>query len=110
MEASLSLIEQVGMARIAALLADRIAYLDERLRELPGWQIVTPPAPDRRAGIVTIRAEQGPETAATAYRQLMAKSVVCANRGGGLRLSPHWYTPFEVLDRGMGMLSDLAGR
>jgi len=33
---------------------------------------------------------------------------VCAQRGGGIRFSPHFYTPEHVIDETLGLLHDLA--
>ena len=32
------------------------------------------------------------------HRRLTEAGVVCALRGGGVRLSPHFYTPYEQFD------------
>ncbi|MEJ2576006.1 MAG: aminotransferase class V-fold PLP-dependent enzyme [Gammaproteobacteria bacterium] len=98
MEASLSLIEEVGSARIATRLAERLAWLDERLRGRIDWRVATPSEPERRAGIFTL-VPASPAIAEAAYQHLVARSVVCANRGGGIRFSPHWHTPTAVLER-----------
>jgi len=34
----------------------------------------------------------------------MNQGVICAPRGGGIRFSPHFYTPQQVLDRAIGIL------
>ena len=35
----------------------------------------------------------------------MARRCLCAQRGGGVRFSPHFYTPFEDLDRAMDLVA-----
>jgi hypothetical protein len=42
----------------------------------------------RRAGIVTFVSERVDN--ATLYSNLIAGGVICAQRGGGIRLSPHF--------------------
>ena len=38
----------------------------------------------------------------------MARQVLCAQRGGGLRFSPHFYTPMADLDRAMDLVAEVA--
>ena len=57
----------------------------------------------RRSGIVTFRLEGG-EPQDSVYRRLMSAGVVCASRGGGVRFSPHFYTPLSDLDRAVEKL------
>ncbi|HBZ99729.1 MAG TPA: aminotransferase, partial [Pseudomonas sp.] len=37
-----------------------------------------------------------------------AAQVVCALRGGGIRFSPHFYTPQRVIDETLALLHELA--
>ncbi|MGB1222104.1 MAG: aminotransferase class V-fold PLP-dependent enzyme, partial [Alcanivoracaceae bacterium] len=80
-------------------LQHNVTYLLAQLEQRPGVEILSPRAPDRRAGIVTFRVD-GHDTEAL-YRQLQAAGVVCAKRGGGIRLSPHFYTPESVMDQAL---------
>ena len=106
LEASLSLLEEVAMERVAAELDERIEWLCQGLGELDGVDILSPTTPDRRAGILTFRL-QGWDNAAL-FEQLKAEQVVCALRGGGIRFSPHFYTPQRVIDETMALLQELA--
>jgi hypothetical protein len=38
----------------------------------------------------------------------MQRRVLCAQRGGGIRFSPHFYTPVEVIDRALGEVLEIA--
>ena len=105
LEASLSLIEESGIGPIASAIGERIAYLIDRIDRL-GLELLSPRAPDRRAGIVTFRIPG--RDSAKLYRGLMGRRVLCAQRGGGIRFSPHFYTPISVLDRAMDAVIDLA--
>lgn len=106
LEASLSLLEEVGMERVAAELDERIEWLCQGLGELDGVDILSPTTPDRRAGILTFRL-QGWDNAAL-FERLKAEQVVCALRGGGIRFSPHFYTPQRVIDETVALLQELA--
>ena len=102
LSASLELLLEVGEQRIQEALQQRTAYLLQSLGRLPGVRILSPAAPERRAGIVTFRIE-GCDTNQL-FEQLKDAGVICAARGGGIRWSPHFYTSQEVLDRALGTL------
>ncbi|MDF1821780.1 MAG: aminotransferase class V-fold PLP-dependent enzyme [Alcanivoracaceae bacterium] len=99
LSASLSLLLEVGMNTVWEQLQHNVTYLLAQLEQRPGVEILSPRAPDRRAGIVTFRVD-GHDNEAL-YRQLQAAGVVCAKRGGGIRLSPHFYTPESVMDQAL---------
>lgn len=89
LHASLSLLLELGMATVSRLVLDNAAYLLERLEQSEQLELVTPTAPNRYAGIVTFRLrEEGP---VRLWQYLSEHGVVCAQRGGGIRLSPHFY-------------------
>jgi selenocysteine lyase/cysteine desulfurase len=60
----------------------------------------------RRAGIVTFRVP-GVEQQAI-YKALMERNLMCASRGGGLRFSPHFYTPEEQLEGAVALTLEVA--
>ncbi len=103
--ASLSLLQEIGMHEVQHLILTNSAYTMEALRSIEGVSIITPQAEDRRAGIVTCHID-GQDHAAL-YQQLMAQQVICAPRGGGIRFSPHFYTPRERIDAAVSTLAEL---
>lgn len=106
LEASLSLLEEVGLDAVWKALRSRVDYTIEQI-DRAGYTLLTPRDPDRRAGIVTFSV---PGTAPEAlHRALMAHRVLCAPRGGGIRFSPHFYTPFEVIEGAFRVVSEVAG-
>lgn len=107
LEASLSLLEEVGMHQVAASLNERMEWLRAGLHQLPGIELLSPAQPERSAGIVTFRLAGSANQAL--FEQLRAEQVVCALRGGGIRLSPHFYTPAGVIDDTLALLRSLAG-
>ena len=78
LEASLSLLEEVGINRVAAAIAQRVEHTMEHVDRL-GLELLSPRSPARRAGIITFRAP-GVDSAEL-YRRLMAERVLCAHRG-----------------------------
>ncbi|NQY83701.1 MAG: aminotransferase class V-fold PLP-dependent enzyme [Alcanivorax sp.] len=101
LDASLSLFQELGMDTVARALAERIDYLDSALRDR-GAEVLSPAQTERRAGIVTFRLMD--EAPADTRARLQAGGVVCAERGGGVRFSPHFYTDYSVMDRAVALL------
>lgn len=107
MEASLALLEEVGAERIASDLSARVDRLIE-LIDARGLELLSPREPGRRAGIVTFRVPG--KDSARLHHELMARRVLCAHRGGGVRFSPHFYTPYTVIDHATKILDKLLDR
>lgn len=107
LEASLSLIEEVGTAEIAASIETRVAQL-VRLIDQAGFELLSPRAADQRAGIVTFQVPEVDQQ--TLYQNLMHRGLMCASRGGGLRFSPHFYTPENQLERAIELTKQTAVR
>lgn len=105
LEASLALLEEVGLAQVASLIEARIARLHAGIAALPGASLLSPPEPARRAGILTFSLVgwEHPRL----FEALKQQQVVCAQRGGGIRLSPHFYTPEQVIEETLELLRRL---
>ena len=105
LDASLSLLLETGMDAVHAAVAERvdrlIALIDQR-----GFVLLSPREPERRAGIVTFRVPGADPQAL--YRALMGLGVICAQRGGGVRFSPHFYTPESVLESAVDITASAA--
>lgn len=97
--ASLSLIEEVGIDRIEQQLLERARHLLSRIAASPHLTAITDGRPGRYAGIVTLQSRRQPPE--LLHRRLSEQGVVCAPRAGGIRFSPHFYTPIEQLDRAL---------
>ncbi|PQJ95346.1 aminotransferase class V-fold PLP-dependent enzyme [Chromatium okenii] len=104
LEASLSLLEEIGLETIWQELQARTAYLIALLDQR-GFELLTPRDPARRAGIITFNVPDLP--ADQLYSALMARQVLCAQRGGGIRFSPHFYTPLAVIDAAVAVIDEL---
>jgi selenocysteine lyase/cysteine desulfurase len=96
LNASLSLILEFGMDYIENEILKRSEYLFDKIKARSELELITSSSQGRYAGIVTFR-RTGIDSALL-YKHLMQKKVLCAHRSGGIRLSPHFYTPYEQLD------------
>ena len=101
--ASLSLFEEIGVETIEQRVLDRSRDLMDRIRAIRALRLVTPHAAGRFAGIVTFRIDSiAPDEA---YRALTESGVICAARAGGIRFSPHFFTPLDQLDRALHIVN-----
>lgn len=103
LDAALGLLLEQPAEQRGRRLLQLTGRLQDGLREIPGLDPVTPDEDTRRAGIVTVRCTRVP--ADRVLRTLRKNEIIAAPRGGGLRLSPHYYTPFEQIDRTLDVLS-----
>ena len=108
LDASLSLLEEVGMREVGRALAERIDHLQHELSAMPGIELLSPTDPFRQAGIMTFRAN-GWENAAL-FQRLKDEQIVCALRGGGIRLSPHFYTRPDIIEQTLTVVRGLLAR
>ncbi len=106
LQASTELILEIGVTTIQHELNLRIDYLSKELAKLtPNLSILTPPEPFRRAGILTFQINGLNHS--QLHRQLMNKQVICAQRAGGIRFSPHFHTPYSALEQALAITKSL---
>ncbi|AXA68160.1 MULTISPECIES: aminotransferase class V-fold PLP-dependent enzyme [Pseudomonas] len=106
LEASLSLLEDAGMEQVGKDLLARIELLDSHIRRLPGAVLHSPANVERRSGILTFSLEGWDNR--QLFERLKTADVVCAQRGPGIRLSPHFYTSEHVLEQTLDLVGALA--
>ena len=106
--ASLSLILELGVEQIHQLTDEKLQYLLSRLQSRDDIEIISAYDQHQRAGIVTFRIQSwAASDHEELYRQLMAKKIICAPRGGGIRFSPHAHNSPESLERAVDTLFKL---
>jgi selenocysteine lyase/cysteine desulfurase len=99
LRASVSLIQEVGIERIAerVLMLASVAIGDMQER---GYRLSADSAPEHRSGIVIVEVD---DPAATSAR-LHDAGIICIPRGKGFRIAPHFYnTEEEVLRVGTAL-------
>jgi cysteine desulfurase / selenocysteine lyase len=92
--AAIELILEVGLQNIER----RVLDLGEQIiqeAEKRNFAILTPKKRDQRGGIITIAGSFDPAAARDALRE---QGIMVNVRGGGLRLSPHFYNTEEEID------------
>jgi selenocysteine lyase/cysteine desulfurase len=113
-EGSMNLLGIVGLgAAVDLLLEVGIGNIERRVHglgdliiqeaEKRGYTVLTPKAREERGGIITISGKFDPERIREGLRE---KGIMVNARGGGLRVSPHFYNReleilefFKTLDR-----------
>lgn len=96
LHASLSLLREIGLPEIEQRVLERARRLMAAIQAAAELVLLTPDRAGRYAGIVTFRHRR--RDSEELLGDLQRHGVVCARRGGGIRFSPHFYTPLEQLD------------
>ncbi|MEY1661862.1 aminotransferase class V-fold PLP-dependent enzyme [Isoalcanivorax beigongshangi] len=99
LSASLSLLLEVGLEHVAMHIESHVQALQDGLAG--HGQLCSPSDPARRAGILVWRPDGD---LLAAHQRVTAAGLICARRGGGLRLSPHFYHDPSVIDRVLRIL------
>lgn len=105
LNASLSLIEEVGIEQISNALANNINHLIEGLKTVPNATVLSSTEQSKLAGIVTFKVDG--IASEELYSKLMKEKVICACRGGGVRFSPHFYTDRGVIDSAIEKVKEI---
>lgn len=105
LNASLGVLLDIGLDTIQQELETRVDYLIEQLDTIEGLTLLSPREREKRGGIVTfLPSLSGTSDINRLHQQLMQQGVICANRGGGIRFSPHFYTSKQAIDRAIAIL------
>jgi cysteine desulfurase/selenocysteine lyase len=96
LEASLKLLTETGIERIARHLSELTDYLCERLSRLD-YRIISSRLEGEKSQIVCLQPKDG-WTAMTLYAHLKKRDIIVAPRGGRVRIAPHLYNTIEDID------------
>ena len=88
LNAAIELLLEVGVSTIETHILQLTIALIEGL-ESKGYRVITPKADSERAGIVIFESDQ--HTPIELYELLQEQKIITAERGSGLRVSPHFY-------------------
>ncbi len=99
---SLELIVEVGMETVEARILERAQTLFELIGARSDLVCTTDQTSGRYAGIVQFHSRSLPSE--TVCARLRDAGVIAAVRGGGIRFSPHFYTPMEAVSRAVAVI------
>ena len=103
LHASLSMLQETGIETVRGKVLEHSTYLLEQIHKHGDTlQPVTQGPEARLAGIVTFRHRAADPAALCAY--LQERGVMCAQRGGGIRFSPHFYIQRRQLDTALDLV------
>ncbi len=97
LEASLNLLNEVGVAKIQVHLEMLTDHLCERLRNT-GYDVVSSRRAGEKSQIVCIRHLNG-LSSMDLYAHLKQRNIITAPRGDRLRIAPHLYNTLEEIDQ-----------
>jgi len=101
LRASIDLLLEIGIEKIASEVIRVASRLAERLEEI-GWQVASPrPIASGIVGAIPPGVEQ---SLLRWHRMLEENDVICAPREGMLRFSPHFYNDDAEVDRVIELL------
>lgn len=101
------LLDEIGMDKVEQALLANTAYLVQKIQAEPELELLSSSSLERCSGITTFK-RHGIDLPAL-HRHLMGRGVVCAQRGGGIRFSPHFYNSKEQLDQALALVLDFSG-
>jgi len=97
--AALELLLNIGQRRIEKEILRLTGYLIDEVNRL-GLKLTTPVDPYQRAGIVNFKVRN----LSTTINRLRKNRIAVSSRGGGIRVSPHFYNTIEELDSLLSVL------
>ncbi len=105
LNASLSLLLEVGMDNIEQKILSNSEYMFEQLAKSQHLTITSVTKTDQYAGIIAFRHHQVEQQ--KLHQHLTKQGVVCAIRNGSIRFSPHYYTPRSELQKAIDIADEL---
>ena len=101
--ASLALLLEIGIDRVAERVLELTDHLCRRLAEQPWPKVFSSRRPGEASGIVSLALSDAAQLKLR-VKTCRDQRIVVNQRGGRLRLSPHCYNSLEELDRAVEVL------
>ena len=105
LSASLSVLLAFGMENVEARILENTRYLFAQINAAEQLMLLSDTTEGRYSGIVTFRHRTVDND--RLFALLTEKGVMCAQRGGGIRFSPHFYTPKEKIRHAINLVAQL---
>ncbi|MEH6504021.1 MAG: aminotransferase class V-fold PLP-dependent enzyme [Cycloclasticus sp.] len=103
LSASIGLLLETGMDNVAANVIARGQYVIDKVKQNDSLTLLT--NPDKNGNNIIVFKPSNGDTDGL-FEYLTTHNVVCAKRGGGIRFSPHFYTPTDVIDRAFKLIEN----
>lgn len=100
LNACIKLLLETGMDNVEAQVLENSRYMCECIDEVNGVERLTNIEAGRYGGIVNFSCKDNDGL----FQALEKQGVFCALRGGGIRFSPHFYTPKAQLDKAINII------
>ncbi|HDH16227.1 MAG TPA: aminotransferase class V-fold PLP-dependent enzyme [Gammaproteobacteria bacterium] len=104
--ASLSLINDIGIERIERRILGHTELMHEFIVKSSNLDAIYTDKASMKSGIVTFRHHNCP--APQLFKYLREQNIMCAERGGGVRFSPHVYNTDEEIINALIMANDFS--
>ena len=104
LKAAIELLIEVGISNIETYILEITAGLIKGLKT-KGYHVITPEKDSERSGIVVFESTR--HTPEELYALLHEKNIITAERGSGVRVSPHFYNTESEIARLLETLPDL---
>lgn len=105
LNASTSLLLEVGLDEVHQLIEKKISRLFEKLNTISHVNIVTPESTQQRLGIFSFYSESF--SSEKMFEHLKQHDVFCALRSNCIRFSPHYYTPDGHIEKVIELIKAL---
>ena len=105
LSASLEVLLELGMPKVEQAISERINLFKDFFGSNSNYTIHSPMQSSRCAGIINFSHNR--IDSKILFEQLLQQQVFCALRGAGIRLSPHFYTPLEKIERAITIIEDV---
>jgi len=102
LSSSLSLFLEIGLIEIEKKILENTHFLLNLLKQIPDIKIISPQQRERCSGIVTFKHDKKDNN--LLFEQLKQHNIICAQRGGGIRFSPHFYTSKLQLEQAVEII------
>ena len=102
--ASLELLQGIGIEQVFSRIEENAEHVIEQI-DRRGFELLSPRTRRERAGIITFRVPN--RDTGTLHQGLMKRRVVCAERGGGIRFSPHFHNTQSQVEEAFRVLDEV---
>jgi len=104
LNASISLLLEYGMRNVENALLQKVDFIMDYIKRSKDYKLITAAKPNHYGGIATFKHNN--LQASELFNQLSNQNILCATRDGGIRFSPHFYTPLANLQRAIDILEN----